>query len=580
MLLRTSETTYGRFLADAETFWPMQVLPPDPEAVLVVEALHCDVRVVLRNLTLANAIRRLVPATLLVLVGADPVWPDAWRMSYDTERATGFARAFGADEIIDLHAVVEERMAGGDVKPGDVPADVLEDIVVATHCRLQRMPFITDEVRNSNGYAYARARAAVYSRFYDEIVHGDRRVVAVVSSHVDYDQWGLLVESAMRGGVPVMHTQQTGALKTYAWFPETGGADQSFRSRLTPQVGEFFEERIWSRRDDLRPAAERVAWRARTNLGRPSWWRAGADADVELHNPVERRQVRMHAARRFGFDPDKPVVVAFNHCVSDALGTNQEIFPSLADWFTATAAYARTETRVNWLFLDHPSQDRYDESGFFDALAAEHAGVPHMVFDRSTALSKSVQWSLADLGLTVRGSVSNEMPAYGIPVLMAGWSEWSACGLAEVATDQDDYWARLRRAVAGLLAGESLITAEQVERARLWLWLYRSGTDVVSGLVPAWDTWPPEHLLRAVQVYMRQVETDDEPLFAAVERMWTNRLPLLTRSALAAGTVVPEGTEPVTAPAPHARTEATLPSVALPAPARPSTSPISAVASE
>ena len=155
-----------------------------------------------------------------------------------------------------------------------------------------------------------------------------------------------------------------------------------------------------------------------------------------MRTPTERREVRGHVLARFGFDPDKPVIAIFNHAVSDALGTNVELFEDLGDWFERTAEYAADRTDSNWLMIDHPSQGLYDVTSFFDRLAAQYEDRPHMAFRPSRAISKNALWSVIDLGVTVRGSVSNELPAYGIPALQAGWSEWSACGFSRTAARQ------------------------------------------------------------------------------------------------------------------------------------------------
>nr|BFE76984.1 hypothetical protein GCM10020092_102850 [Actinoplanes digitatis] len=212
-------------------------------------------------------------------------------------------------------------------------------------------------------------------------------------------------------------------------------------------------------------------------------------ASVDLNNPAERERLRSHVVGRLGFVPDRPVVTVFNHAVSDALGTNRELFASLADWFADTAAYAAEHPEAQWLFLDHPSQALYDSTGFFDSVAAAHRRSKHLAFRPSATLSKNALWSLTDLGVTVRGSVSNELPAYGIPVIQAGWSEWSSCGLSTVVDDRDAYFKTLEQGITAIRDGADLVTEEQVRRARLWLWLYRSGTDVVTPLVPQWEVW-------------------------------------------------------------------------------------------
>jgi hypothetical protein len=216
--------------------------------------------------------------------------------------------------------------------------------------------------------------------------------------------------------------------------------------------------------------------------------------------------------------------------VSDALGTNRELFPSLADCFADTAAHAAENTDAQWLFLEHPSQALHDSTGFFDGLRRQHRKAGHLAFRPSATLSKNALWSLTDLGVTVRGSVSNELPAYDIPVLQAGWSEWSACGLSTVAEDADAYWKTLQESIEAIRAGAEPVTGEQVRRARLWLWLYRSGTDVVTPLVPQWEVWPADVLLKTKRATFRHIESDADPLFAAVERMWTRQEPVLTRT--------------------------------------------------
>ncbi|MBO0826807.1 MAG: hypothetical protein J2P24_03415 [Streptosporangiales bacterium] len=545
MRLQAAEAEFDRFRSTAEVFWRNNVLPnDDADTWILVEALHQDIRVSLRNLTVANALRRVFPAKLAVFTGTDEDWYAALWSDFDVSRVRELAEAYGADAVIDVHGLIDKRVAAGvDVPPtfqvgdrevavGTAPSRIdpgqLDHIVRATACRVLRVPRLSDADLDGEAYARVRSRSAEFSRVYDAIVH-TLRPAALVTSHVDYNHWGLAVESAMRLDVPVLHVQSTGSLKAYALFPEHATADRSFRACLTTLIGDYFDKHVWDNRELIRRSAELVAWRAKGNLGRPSWWRAGSSASMDLGNAVERAQLRLHGVDRLGFDRDKPVVAVFNHAVSDALNTNVETFDDLAGWFEETAAYARTRTDANWLFLDHPSQALYDVSGFFEGIAERYAGARHMVFRPSRALSKNMLWSMADLGVTVRGSVSNELPAYGIPAIQAGWSEWSACGLSNVAADQADYWRLLDTALRGLVRGERLVTDEQVERARLWHWFYRAGNDVASPVVPHWDVGAGDQLLRVVRVAMTGMETDGDPVFAATRRMWERREPFLTR---------------------------------------------------
>lgn len=542
MRLLASLNEYREYLSAAEIYWSTNT-PPAGGGWIITEALHQDIRVTLRNLTIANSIRRIEPARVLVLTGTDDDWFTALFQAFDTTHVRSLCEAFGA-EMLNLHHVVDARLGAGEEGrpalvvggrelppvPSGIGPDVLDATVSATFCRVKQVPRVPEPPGTDPEYVRLHRRSQEMSGLYDDLMAA-LRPVAFITSHVDYNQWGLAVESATRHGIPVIHTQSTGSLKAYTVFPENSTGASTLRGELTNQIGGYFEQHVWPKRAVLHRSAELVAWRSKANLGRPSWWRAGATASATIANLQEREQVRAHALGRFEFDPALPVVVVFNHAISDALGTNHEAFSDLATWFERTAAFAAVDSgaKANWLMLDHPSQGLYDSTGYFSALAHEYASAPRMAFRPSVAVPKNLLWSLADLGVTVRGSVSNELPAYGIPVIQAGWSEWSKCGLSLVADDVEAYEALLSTSIDALHRGDSLITGEQVERARLWLWFYRSGTDVVSTLVPAWDEGDGNPFLRSLRLYMRAVESDAEPVFAAVQRMWERRDPFLTR---------------------------------------------------
>ncbi|MBO2452182.1 hypothetical protein J4573_34190 [Actinomadura barringtoniae] len=555
MRLRATPENYDKFLSVASVFWRNNLPAADGEDWIIVEALHHQARNVLRNLVLANALRRVQPARVLVLTGTDQSWYDTIWEDFNVEKVRRLCEAFAVTEVLDVHELVDRFMAasdeepatievcgqpltaGADVPEGDGPRsvrwssvdpEVVDDSAYASACRLDLLPRLEGDREQNARLQAQRPRSAAFAAVYETLIRA-LKPIAFVTSHVDYDPWGLGVDAATRFDVPVVHVQSTGSLKAYTLFPEHRTGEATFRAELTRQIGDYFDQHVWGNRDIVRSAAELVAWRTRGNLGRPSWWRFGPNALCELTNPTERAQFRAYGMARLGLDPELPVITVFNHAVSDALGTNREIFPDLAAWFEETAAFAASQPQANWLFLDHPNQDKYDATGFFDKLAASYANAPHLTFMPSNDLSKNAMWSLTDLGVTVRGSVSNELPAFGTPVIQAGWSEWSACGVSTVAEDTGAYWKTLTASIEALTRKEPLITAEQVERARLWSWFYRSAADVSSLLVPHWDVMPEEMHLRTLEINMRAVESDADPVFTSVRRMWTRREPFLTR---------------------------------------------------
>lgn len=521
-------------------FWRNNTLPAG-ERIILVEAMSQDLRVTLRNLTVANALRRIEPARIVVFSGADEDWNKVWTY-FELEEIKALAQAYGAELVYDVHALVDQRLAGtpsplvvegvdlgGDLPESGIPAETFDQIVYATACRMAKIARLDDSAEHQAILARAAARSREFARVYDAQL-GAGEVVALITSHVDYNNFGLAVEAALRHDVPVLFPQSTGGLKAYALYPEKQDPKRPIRATLTEEIGAFFEEHLWANRDLVGPGRDLVLYRLKASLGRPAWWRAeGMHSQIQLRNAAERAAVRTPAGSFVGLDPARPIVSVFNHAVSDALGTNVECFTDLGAWFEETAAYAAEHDEVGWLFLDHPQQGLYDDHAFFEAVAARYADRPHMVFRPSLDLSKTYLTALTDLVLTVRGSVSNEYPAFGIPAIQAGWSEWSQCGFTAVADSVDDYFTLLDGHLAGLLAGTVLITPEQVERARLWAWFYRSASDVSSAFVQHWALGEGDELFATLDVNMRQIESDGDPAFSSVRRMWRRREPFLTR---------------------------------------------------
>lgn len=545
--LPTFGPTFDAMCAAAAIHWRTTLPHADADApVVLVDLLMQDLRLALRTLTLANSVRRLQAARLVVLVGPNRHWEDRIWDGYDRARWLQLARAYGADDVIDVSGLTDLLAAGSPTvqllgrrfsaapSPDEAGLRHLRTITDSTAVRILRVPRLREATPEDDVPGIQRSVALedrVYRTIFDSLP-----VRAFVTSHVDYGQWGLAVEAATRAGVPVMHAQATGGLKAYALFPGTQGSELGFRRALSLQIRDQFEAQVWPHRDVLAAGAERTAWRSKANLGRPSWWRGGGEISrLDLRSTAERAALRGEALRRLGLDTDRPVVTVFAHAVSDAVQGNHEAFADLATWLEWTADFAAAHPEVSWLFLDHPSQVNYDRTEHFEHLAARYADRRHMVFRTSLSLSRNSLWSVTDLAVTVRGSVSAEFPAYGIPALQAGWSEWSHLGFSRRADTESRYSEELHTCLRALSAGEPLVTAEQVRRARLWLWLYRSGADVTTPLVPHWENGQGTALHQLVTTAMNHVEDDADPAYVAVRRLWERREAVLTRMDLRLG---------------------------------------------
>ncbi|MDN5766704.1 MAG: hypothetical protein L0H96_06585 [Humibacillus sp.] len=546
--LATDLPTFGPSfdtMCEAATVHWRTALPAstDDSPIVVVDLLMQDLRLALRTLTLANGLRRLHPARLVALVGPNRHWLGRIWDGYNHEQLTKLARSYGADEVLDVAFLSEQTSAGvshvrilGTDVPVAPPADAsglnrLQVVTDSTSVRILRVPrrgqaTADDDIRGIERFVAAEDR--LYRTLF-----AHEPAVALVTSHVNYGQWALAIDAATASGVPVVHAQATGGLKAYALFPGTDLDEHGFRRALSVQIAQMFDEQLWKHRDVLGPSAEWTAWRSRANLGRPSWWRSGGEISrLDLRSNDERQALRSYTLNRLGLDPSKRVVTVFNHAISDAVQGNHEAFIDLATWLEETITMAARNDAVSWLFLDHPSQVNYDRTEHFEHLATVHADVGPLAFRPSLAISRNALWSVTDLAVTVRGSVSSESPAYGVPALQAGWSEWSHLGISRRTDTVADYVDALSSSVRDLAAGRPLLTPEQVRRARLWLWLYRSGADVTTPLVPNREHGQGTALHQLVTTAMNHVEDDADPAYTSVQRLWSRSEPVLTRMDL------------------------------------------------
>ncbi|HEX4812794.1 MAG TPA: hypothetical protein VFV66_08585 [Nonomuraea sp.] len=279
--------------------------------------------------------------------------------------------------------------------------------------------------------------------------------------------------------IPVVHVHGEGTLQAYALFP--GEGPSSFREALPERVAAFFEQHVWPNREVIAPSAERVAWQAKSGY--------------QVRTDTERRQLRSYGCARLGLDPGLPTIVVFGHVP----GEDTELFET-------TAEFAATDESANWLFLD--------------PVKSAHARMKHAAGN----LSPNILWSLADVGVSFGES---ELPAFGIPVIQAGWSEGADCGATHVARSVPELRGLLEEAIARHAKGDTILGPEQRERARLWLWMRRCGADVPTQLLPHWAHGAD--YARVLAVNLRFVERDGDPLFTSVHRMWERREPLLTR---------------------------------------------------
>lgn len=256
-------------------FWDLNVVPGG-ERVILVDLMVNDLGVALRSLTIANGIRRCEPLRLVGIIQSDPAWEKHVWGDRDQKDVLDLARAFGCTDFIELGPLAEALRQGGPatvrVFDTDLPwertalaADYLDAEALSSALRILRFARDGEDLRAHPDTEPIMSRTRRFADVWETLfVHLD--VAALIVAHVDYGPWGTGVNTAMLHEVPVVHTQSTGSLKAYAWFPENA-TQGTFRAQMTEQIAGFFEQKLWPHRELLRRSAEVVTARMKADVG-------------------------------------------------------------------------------------------------------------------------------------------------------------------------------------------------------------------------------------------------------------------------------------------------------------------------
>ncbi len=171
-------------------------------------------------------------------------------------------------------------------------------------------------------------------------------------------------------------------------------------------------------------------------------------------------------------DAEKPAAVLFSHVLWDAnLFYGRDLFDNYGHWFVETVRAAAANPRLNWLVKLHPANLwKRRQSGVtaeFDEvrLIRKHIGdLPSHVrlVPPDTKVSTLSLFRMADVGVTVRGSIGYEMPCFGVPVVTAGTGRYSGFGFTLDHDSSLDYLATLAR-----LENVGRLSPETTHRARV-----------------------------------------------------------------------------------------------------------------
>lgn len=156
---------------------------------------------------------------------------------------------------------------------------------------------------------------------------------------------------------------------------------------------------------------------------------------------------------RLHLDPAKKTVCVFSHVLWDAnLFYGEDLFEDYGDWFVQTVRAACDNPRVNWLIKLHPAnlwkREREGATNEMSevSLIRKHIGdLPAHVtlLFPDCGIRNTSLFELIDYAVTVRGTVSTELPCLGIPVFTAGTGRAYGMGFTIDSHSREEFLQRM-----------------------------------------------------------------------------------------------------------------------------------------
>ena len=158
-----------------------------------------------------------------------------------------------------------------------------------------------------------------------------------------------------------------------------------------------------------------------------------------------------------GFSKSQKVAAVFSHVLWDAnLFYGEDLFDDYAHWFVETVKAAIQNESVNWIIKLHPAnvwklkRDNMEQQKLSELVLLEEYLSPSFTLPPhvklllpDTKISTQSLFSYIDYGVTVRGTVSTELPCFGIPVFTAGTGRAHGHGFTVDSETRDDYLKKM-----------------------------------------------------------------------------------------------------------------------------------------
>ncbi len=296
----------------------------------------------------------------------------------------------------------------------------------------------------------------------------------ILVNEPNYHTLGPFVDVAINRGIPTIH------------FTQPSREDALVHKKLTRETRRIHPNSV------TRETLERLLkepWGAEQEAELDDEFRKryGGVWKVQARNQPGTVDVASAEIRQdLGLD-HKPVAVLFSHVLWDAnLFYGKDIFENYGDWFAQTVKAAAANPRINWLIKLHPAniwkRKLSGASGEYGELRIIRESVGELpshvkLLPADTRFSTLSLFRMADVGITVRGSIGYELPCFGVPVMTAGTGRYSGFGFTEDHSSRESYLDALGRLESVPRLDPAKVHLARVHAHALFVrrpWVYKS----------------------------------------------------------------------------------------------------------
>ena len=172
---------------------------------------------------------------------------------------------------------------------------------------------------------------------------------------------------------------------------------------------------------------------------------AGLQEGKRIKTPDEVRA-------QLGLREGRKVAVVFSHVLWDAnMFFGEDLFEDMETWLVETVRAAAANSELDWIIKLHPANMYKAEKGreLNDQVAIREAigSLPSHVhlLEPETDINTFSLFSVADVGITIRGTIGLELPCFGVPMVTAGTGRYSGRGFTVDSPDATSYLDLLAR---------------------------------------------------------------------------------------------------------------------------------------